>query len=497
MLSKLEKLPNLLGLTANPFLLTLTIAIYNRHGIIPKRKAELFAQFVAGLISQRGKLAVTRQRPWIDDTLQIRALTALAVYLNMEKHQTFATSDETLQIFRQACPQVQAEHLLVFAISANILQYSQEVLRFGHQLFQEYFAAFRLDEALSQGVSASQFFSNEEWWKPTGWEEAAILLVGMGVGISDPWRVVKWLQAVQPILAWRCIVENNLALTHPIARRLMEPQFSQRTAPLARCRWGIENRENDTRRGIGCRPDGLPDIDWVIIPAGEFIMGSDKTTDPQASWSFEGPQHLENLPAYRIGRYPITYAQYRAFLLAEDGFANDRWWADFVRPSSKDPNESPLNYPVNNVSWYEAIAFCQWLSTCLGYEITLPTEAQWEKAARGTDGRFYPYGNRFDPTKANGQQAGIGQPCAVGLFPNGASPYGVMDMGGNVAEWCLSRIRSSYKKPENTGPTGVKARMVRGSHFRHAPKQMRCAYREYQFPEMPLSQLGFRIVSAG
>src|SRR5690606_20791550 len=145
------------------------------------------------------------------------------------------------------------------------------------------------------------------------------------------------------------------------------------------------------------------------------------------------PQHEVDLPAYHISRYPITYAQFQAFLDAPDGFYHPGWWDglaanDDDKAQPGEPDFPYANHPREHVSWYGAVAFCRWLTAKLGYEVRLPTESEWEKAARGTDGRIYPYGDEYDVAKANIGETGIGQTSAVGLFPDGASPYGALDM---------------------------------------------------------------------
>ena len=182
----------------------------------------------------------------------------------------------------------------------------------------------------------------------------------------------------------------------------------------------------------------LPDeplLGFVEVPAGPFQMGSDEDSDEQ-------PPHSVNLPAFYIARYPVTVAQFQAFVDATD-----------FEPGSVNALRDPASRPVRCVNWHEALAYCDWLTETLkeweqtpeslakrlaqGWRFTLPTEAQWEKAARGTDGRTYPWGEDADPNKANYGDTGIGDTSVVGCFPGGKSPYEIEDMSGNVWEWCL------------------------------------------------------------
>src|SRR5215470_14318487 len=138
----------------------------------------------------------------------------------------------------------------------------------------------------------------------------------------------------------------------------------------------------DPRPGVGVRQDGLPDIEWCAVPGGDFI--------------YRDGEYI-TLPTFYIAKYPITYSQFQPFIDAEDGFREDDWWYGLAKHVKK-PLQSAWsidNYPRENVNWYEAVAFCRWLSSRLGYEVRLPTEQEWEKAARGTDGRVYPWGNEY------------------------------------------------------------------------------------------------------
>ena len=190
--------------------------------------------------------------------------------------------------------------------------------------------------------------------------------------------------------------------------------------------------------------------EMVLIPAGEFLMGS----KDGEGFADEHPQHTINLDAYYIYKNDVTVAQYRAFCTATK------------REMPKAPSWGWLdNHPMVNVTWDDANAYAKWAGAAL------PTEAQWEKAARGTDGRIFPWGNDWDATKCNNGVGGKGpgKTSPVGSYPAGASPYGVMDMAGNVLQWCADWYEEDYykKSPAKnpTGPDSGKYRVLRGGSW--------------------------------
>jgi formylglycine-generating enzyme required for sulfatase activity len=256
------------------------------------------------------------------------------------------------------------------------------------------------------------------------------------------------------------------------------------TKPERRLEIGDElARLDDPRPGVGLDERGLPDLDWVEIPAGEFLYG-------------EKQQRL-SLDRFYIARYPITNAQYQTFIDA-GGYEDEHWWSGLKKPAPEKPSWSQANRPRETVDWYEAVAFCRWLSQQLGYEIRLPTEQQWEKAARGTDGWEYPWGEGYRAGYANvyekGAKAGpsdLGQTSAVGLYPQGVSPDGVMDLAGNVWEWCLNK----YENPEDiTIDESGDHRVLRGGAWYDGPENARAADRDGNSPDNRYNGRGFRVV---
>ena len=266
----------------------------------------------------------------------------------------------------------------------------------------------------------------------------------------------------------------------------------------------ILGKLGDPRLGVGLRQDGLPDMDWVEIPGGSYWMGSDKAHDEQA-YDDELPQHEVMLEAFQIAKYPVTNAQFAPFV-AGDGYTNRDYWTavgweqkeneNWTEPYYwQDEQWNLHNHPVVGVSWYEVYAYCRWLSIQLGYAVRLPRETEWEKAARGENKLIYPYGNEFDAAKGNTSETGISQTSAVGMFPNGASPYGILDMSGNVWEWCQTKWRDNYETAADEDVEGSSRRVLRGGSWGFEDRSARAASRSDGTPNFRDGlDRGFRVV---
>ena len=226
-------------------------------------------------------------------------------------------------------------------------------------------------------------------------------------------------------------------------------------------------------------------MEFVRVPAGGFLMGSDKKKDKQAR-DDETPQHNVMLGATLIGKYPVTNREYRAFVMAT-GYRQPGHWENGEIPAGKQ------EHPVVNVSWQDAVAFCEWGSQASGQRLRLPSEAEWEYAARGTDGRTYPWGEGIDSSRAN-YAGNIGDTTAVGRYASGASPYGALDMAGNVWEWVADWYGpyavGSASNP--TGPASGDGRVLRGGSWGFNVVFTRSAYRYWDLPSVTYDNSGFR-----
>jgi formylglycine-generating enzyme required for sulfatase activity len=212
----------------------------------------------------------------------------------------------------------------------------------------------------------------------------------------------------------------------------------------------------------------------VLVPAGEFWMGTDGAGD-------ESPRHRVYLDAYHIDKYAVTNALYERFMRATGRQAPAFW---------NDSKWNGASQPVVGVSWHDAEAYCRWAGK------RLPTEAEWEKAARGTDGRKYPWGDQWDSSRANSSESKLGRTTPVGSYPSGASPYGALDMAGNVWQWVADWYDKDYYKrsPERNprGPESGQSRVLRGGSWGSNPIHLRTAYRDDETPGYRRYGIGFR-----
>jgi len=243
-----------------------------------------------------------------------------------------------------------------------------------------------------------------------------------------------------------------------------------------------------------------PLLGFIEIPAGEFFMGSDSKIDKEASGD-EKPQHPVYLDQYYIAKFPVTVSQYNLFLESTD---------KQVRSCNKEKG----NHPVVDASWFEALEYCQWLTEQLksnqewaekisslfqakDWHVTLPSEAEWEKAARGPDGRIYPWGNTFNENNLNCSGTGIKDTSPVGCFKNGGSPYHVMEMSGNVLEWTRSKKADYPYEPNDVDRENLSdkngARVVRGGSWFNPARYCRVASRYRLTPGIRLGYFGFRL----
>jgi formylglycine-generating enzyme required for sulfatase activity len=238
-----------------------------------------------------------------------------------------------------------------------------------------------------------------------------------------------------------------------------------------------------------------PPFEWCEIPAGKVTIEYSKADHK----SFDVPQ-------FWMAKYPITNAQYQVFVDAEDGYRDPRWWEyskhatiwRYARKQAEKMIFDEADFPCANVTWFDAVAFCQWLTARLTSlliweegQVNLPTEWQWQHAAQGNDNRRFTWGNEFDPLRCNVQESAIGMPTIVTAFPRGASPFGVIDMCGNVWEWCLN----SRESEDDNYLFGDMPRVVRGGVFNTTSDYATVVHRHSFYPDYSYGYRGFRVTA--
>lgn len=453
-----------------------------------------------------------------------------------------------------------------------------DVYSFPHRTFQEYLAGCHIlslrdsverarevldraadgvDWQLAITLAAEELRHNRDDGENDLRDLMYMVLVEIGQGRTEKFsRAALWASEMA-LLAGRTAIENDKDQRiggKPFLKKLQKLLLAILTGDLtpperAAAGVALAKLELDDRDEI-LTVDAMP---FCFIPSGKFLMGSNEETDNQ-SYEDERDQHEVELPAYLISRYPISNAQYDEFVKAE-GYKNREYWAEAISVEfwsaegfkgryDSVPRSAPYtfgepfnlrNHPVVGVTWYEALAFTCWLTDNLQnkkllppkWRVTLPSEAQWEKAARGglqipsktsltslsakfkmtqpalkankKPNRIYPWGDEFKTDYANTSESGIGTTSALGCFSNGESPYGVLELSGNVWEWTQSNFEK-YPYDLNDGREDTTAspdvrRVLRGGSYVGGGRLARCAFRYGDSPSDWYDDRGFRVVA--
>ena len=538
-------------LSGNPLLLTAMALVHAHRGRLPDARALLYEETIDLLLWRWDEVRVASrsQLPPLRQLLQQAGRAELDLKkalwrLAFEAHQqgvgkSAALADigqlkllNTLKSLNKDDLNWAQKLIETIKLRAGLLIERQpEVFSFPHRTFQEFMAGAHLASRADFARRASKLAEQD----PALWRLVILLAVGRLVycagdtekplflagelcpseapSTEKDWRNA-WLagEVVLEIGSERAEdTAQGRELLKRVQSRLAELLQQGRLAPRERAQAGdVLARLGDPRPGVGLRPDGLPDIEWCKVSSGPFLMGSDKKQDHQVD-DDEFPQRKVKLPAFRISRFPVTNKQFSAFV--QDGGYGEKWrecWTDAGWEWKKEKTGPDFrsgvfdlpNHPAVMIPWYEAVAFCSWLTRRLRQKkeigpdkaVSLPSECQWEKAARGSDGRIYPWAAKLKADLANCREAGIQATSAVGCFPSGASPSGCEDMAGNIWEWCRTKWRSNYKNREDNRLEGVSARVVRGGSFFSSNKAVRCAARDGSFPYAWNWYFGFRLV---
>jgi formylglycine-generating enzyme required for sulfatase activity len=527
--------PWLVELAANPLLLTAMCIVFDEGKRLPQDKHDLYERVVATVLFSRYRTPAE-----IDQAKRELGVIAYGMHTGAgvqdgrttpRPEATFHEVERWLQHYRELKDYTDRSEATAFEARESLLSQSGLFLStgdrragFAHLSFQEFFAAqrsFTVDEARLAAVFQERAGSPE-------WRNTLSFLFGRLVAtFPEPTKAIELLETrlaaatageTSGLLvladAARILTGKGITLRAESLERLQQVLLEAATAgssAAARVEVGSALGQLGDRR---FRADAwyLPDdalLGLVEVPEGPFRMGSDKNRDLGA-WDDELPQHEVAMPAFYIARWPVTVAQFRAFVESPDngGF----------RPGDPDCLRGVPTQPVVSVSWHEALAYARWLNAKLrtwegtparlrallngengpAWSVTLPSEAEWEKAARGADGRIYPWGDTPDPNRANYHDTGIGQPSAVGCFPGGASPFGVEELSGNVWEWTRSHFaRYEYvpgARREDLNAGDDVSRVVRGGAFDYPVRLVRAACRFGDRPDLRGGFIGCRLV---
>ncbi|MFD6637290.1 SUMF1/EgtB/PvdO family nonheme iron enzyme [Micromonospora chalcea] len=450
--------------------------------------------------------------------------------------------DETIDVSRLAS---------VLTRDSGLMRSEGAQLYFVHRIFQEALAAIAIERAPDESAAGGQLLEALVA-HPSAAREVGMLYADAAAGkgrISElmdlcdialsrvealglapstahlVWYAARLLSLVRPrrqrtLRRDAAVVESfrSLAASTMIRRDLLSVR-DRSTIASELSFWG------DDRSGVGVNRAGYPDILWCPVPSGVYCIGltPEQAEQVRAAGGFqvqrEIPSLLLSMPLFSIARYPVTWCQFRSFLNDPDGFGSPRWWPSDAEPSATTSSDratrraellafvGPGNLPVTGVSWYEANAFARWLASVTAEPVDLPSEEEWEAAARGKAGYLYPWGAEFDPGALNWEGAGVGHVVPVGLFQRDGKVVGEgpCDMLGNTWEWTKSiagPVRSSHFAPIGEAPTaGFQGeelrRIVRGGCYLNGVALLRATYRGNDAATSRFDRQGFRLVKRG
>jgi hypothetical protein len=278
-------------------------------------------------------------------------------------------------------------------------------------------------------------------------------------------------------VARKTLREPARSFCEPEAERLLRELEPTGTSHQRRAWIGERlDRIGDPRPGVGVKENDTPDIAWCAIAPGSVTI--------------EGQRTPTDVPAFHIAKYAVTYRQYTAFLDARDGYGNAELWEGLRRENEPgDQYRKIRNHPAENVSWFDATAFSRWLSQRLGFDVRLPTEAEWQLAASGgRSENVYPWGPEWLEGLANTWESRLSRTTAVGMYPHGVPKDRPMDMAGNVWEWCSDPC-DPKKRDRGSG------RVLRGGSWHYDLAGARASARSAYAPDDRYDDIGFRVVS--
>ena len=494
--------------THNPLLLTAVCILYLVSGKrIPDQRADLYNRIVENLVYRRFHDPASPGREEEVEEYLMRLAFSMqdAGTRSIEAHEARqmlkevypAGQNETEQDYKKRIgklfDKIEPDCGLLSRLSSGDVE-------FFHLTFQEFLAGKHIH---NMDIDVARFL-DKSWWQETVLLYAGLMNLEMkkrsnalvrrlleSEPVEEKKKFYLWLLGAKALRDFQSFKreEFNVELAANRLKSLLSP--------------GVEL---SVRFEAGEIAGSLGDVrlrkdNMIKIPAGEFLRGSNVYREN------EKPERKIYLDEFMIGKYPVTNQEYRRFVDA-GGYENKEYWTPegwrwreeekIIEPEYlHDRKWNGGNFPVVGVSWYEAVAYACWLAKEMGKPYRLPTEAEWEKAARGTKGLIYPWGNEFDKNKCNYRETRLGRTSPVGIFPGGESPYGCVDMAGNVWEWCLDWFGDEYYKdsPDRSpkGPDNGSYRVVRGGSWGRDAASCRASFRYYDDPAARWLYRGFRL----
>ena len=517
--------PGVRQLAANPLLLTV-LALMKRQNIrLPERRAELYQQYVNTLLSTWNRARGLGRPPSrdLDPVQTVKVLAPLALWMHetspgvgLVKREALRRELEALYRGRgEAEPEAPARQFLadVREHAGLLLERGPGEYGFIHLTFEEYLAAVAL-ALRHQGDAAAIACELGRRVGVAAWHEIIRLAVGY-VGLVQQMdrvagEIVRILAEQRPgppgeavVLAGEAVVDACEAGVDADSRaRVVEALVA--TMRGAEIPGKLRRRAGWLLGRLGWQPDDVDE--FVAVPPGPFKYGERKQ-----------PRRIKQ--AYWLGKHPVTNHQYARFIEA-GGYQQPQFWTqsgwrwreanNIAQPEYWEDSQwnNPI-FPVVGVSWHEAVAYARWLDGVLceqgfsvagqrqdkpeAYAVRLPTEAEWERAARGVDGREYPWGEGFKQANANtaddNWNSDTGGTTAASTYPQGVSPAGAQDMAGNVWEWCLDL----YNQPETLNLESEGGRVLRGGSWGSDPRDARAACRNVVDPGNRRYGIGVRL----
>lgn len=529
--------PRVRELVDNPLLLTVIAIVYHNKRVLPQQRAELYEECVKILLGQRDRakegqaakqlarysglpersMSISDRRSFLEH-VAFRMHELAEEGLEVSRFRVLTWLSERFQKLDDDEPAVarrKAEVLLpVLDVRSGLLQeHRPGHYRFRHQTFQEFLTArYIAEENCGDMVKYTLRHLRDNWWHEVILLEAGYLSLG---GESRAARLVEAIANVQAtstqertlnlVLAAECLLDLEYYRVRATVRKavivgLMQlaTHPDQPVSVPVRARAGtLLGRLGDPRFFEYAQEPEL-----VEVPKSAFVMG-----DNGSPYHDEKPEHPVELTLYAIGKYPVINSQYAAFVEA-GAYKQKRYWTEegwlfltqngITQPKDWEPADKRPTHPVVGISWYEAMAYCVWLSDQTGKNYRLPTEAQWERAARGINGQAYPWGDVWGDNLSNTSESGIGDTTPVGIYPRGQSPVRALDMLGNTWEWVADWYAEDYyftaPKSNPLGPDDGTKKVLRGGSWADDPSATRCACRFGYSPRYRSAFVGFRCV---